>query len=75
VAEELAASCATAALPLGLEAELPAALLDDVTATLPKGLRARAMALDLAARDLLSAGLVTALDELGAGESLARAGH
>ncbi|MGA8681160.1 MAG: DNA repair exonuclease [Acidimicrobiales bacterium] len=75
VAEELAASCAGPSLSLGLEAELPAALLDDITATLPKALRIRAMAASPSARELLSAGLMTALDELGADESLVGAGH
>jgi hypothetical protein len=57
----------------GLEAGLPLGLLDDVVATLPKSLRARALASDISARDLLAAGLVAALDELGAGENLAGA--
>jgi DNA repair exonuclease SbcCD nuclease subunit len=73
LAEGLAAACATPTLVPGLEAGLPLGLLDDVVATLPKSLRARALASDISARDLLAAGLVAALDELGAGENLAGA--
>lgn len=75
LAEELAARSATQALNAGLEEELPSDLLDDVTSTLPKALRARALSSDLSGRELLSAGLMTALDELGAGESSAWEDH
>lgn len=75
LAEGLAAACAAPTLVPGLEAGLPFGLLDDVVATLPKSLRARALASDVSARDLLAAGLVAALDELGAGENLTGAGR
>jgi len=75
VAEELSASCAGPSLSLGLEAELPLELLDDITATLPKALRARAMASSPSARQLMSAALMAALDELGTDESLAGVSH
>jgi DNA repair exonuclease SbcCD nuclease subunit len=69
---ELTERCATPALVLGLDAELPTDLLDDITSTLPKALRTRAMASELSTEELLSAGLMAALDELGAGPDLAR---
>jgi hypothetical protein len=75
LAEELTASCAAPALALGLEAELPAEFLDEITATLPKALRTRALASELTGGELLSAGLRKALDELGIGEALVRSGH
>jgi DNA repair exonuclease SbcCD nuclease subunit len=75
VAEELTALCAAPALALGLQAELPAELLDEVTATLPKALRTRVLASELTGGELLSAGLKKALDELGIGDGLVRAEH
>jgi DNA repair exonuclease SbcCD nuclease subunit len=77
LAEELTASCAAPALALGLEAELPAELLDEITTTLPKGLRTRALASELTGSELLAAGLRKALDELGVGvgDALARSGR
>jgi hypothetical protein len=75
VAEELSVACSGSSLALGLEAELPSALFDDITATLPKALRMRATMANPSARDLLSTGLLRALDELGAGESFAEAGR
>jgi DNA repair exonuclease SbcCD nuclease subunit len=67
MAEELSQRCVLPALALGLDAELPTDLLDDITSTLPKALRPRATASDMSGRELLGAGLMTALDELGVG--------
>ena len=73
IAEGLATVCTEPALVPGLEASLPPDFLDDVTSTLPKSLRARALASELSARQLLEAGLIAALDELGAGEPMSQA--
>jgi DNA repair protein SbcD/Mre11 len=75
MASELAGRCAIAALALGLDAELPTDLLDDITSTLPKALRTRAMAYDIPGRELLDAGLMLALDELGVGANPASTGR
>jgi DNA repair exonuclease SbcCD nuclease subunit len=63
------------ALALGLGAELPTDLVDDITSTLPKTLRTRAMTLEMSAGDLLEAALMTALNALGADADLARSGR
>jgi DNA repair exonuclease SbcCD nuclease subunit len=73
IAEELATACTEPAIVPGLEPSLPIDFLDDITSTLPKALRARAMASELSAGELLGAGLMAALDELGAGETLNQA--
>jgi exonuclease SbcD len=65
--EELVERCAVPALALGLDAELPLDLVDDITSTLPRTLRTRAMACDLRAGELLNAGLLAGLVELGVG--------
>jgi len=75
MAEELAGRCAEPALALGLDTELPNDLLEDITSTLPKSLRARVMASDIRATELVTAGLMTALDELGVGTDPARTGR
>jgi DNA repair exonuclease SbcCD nuclease subunit len=75
MSEELARMCDIPALALGLDAELPTDLLEDITSTLPKALRTRAMTSDMRGRELLGAGLMMALDELGVGVSVAGTGR
>ncbi len=48
-----------------LDSGVPQDLLDEITASLPKALRSRALALEISGEELLSLGLMTALDELG----------
>ncbi len=72
--DDLAAEVTARGLAAGLTSDLPSDLIDEITATLPKALRARALSAELEAGDLLAAGLLAALDQLGAGESLARTG-
>jgi len=66
--DQLAAESAAHGTTRRLESDLPSDLVDELTATLPKALRARVLGADLDAAELLAAGLMTALDELGAGD-------
>jgi hypothetical protein len=75
MSHDLLRRCSTPALALGLDAELPTDLLEDITSTLPRALRARLLASHMSASELIEAGLTTALDELGAGSDLAPTGH
>jgi DNA repair protein SbcD/Mre11 len=69
LADDLASGSEGAGMVPGLEAELPADLLEDITTLLPKGLRSRALATDLPAGELLADGLLTAVAELATGEA------
>jgi DNA repair protein SbcD/Mre11 len=71
----LVAQVAASGTGAGLDTDLAADLAEEITATLPKVLRARALSSGFDAADLLAAGLMTALDELGAGETFARTGY
>ncbi len=65
VAESLGRASSVPTLMPTLESCLPSDLVEEVTSTLPRALRARAVAMEMSAHELLGAGLTRALDELG----------
>ncbi|MHB1508700.1 MAG: metallophosphoesterase family protein [Acidimicrobiales bacterium] len=65
LAGRLSSACPGHGEGTSLDSNIPGDLLEEITASLPKALRARARALDITGDELLSLALLTALDELG----------